>query len=132
MSPSALIVDDNRALAEDLGEILEGEGYSVRVFFDPLDAVKDCRELSFDIALLDVRMPKMDGVELFRALAATHPAAVFLLMSAYADDRRIREALAEGARMVLSKPVSVPKLLTALGELCWRANPPASTALPTR
>jgi two-component system response regulator HydG len=111
---SALIVDDNRALAEDLGEILEGEGFVVRVFFDPLDAVGDSDQLNFDVALLDVRMPGMDGVELFRALARAHPGAKFILMSAYADDRRIREALAEGVELVLSKPVSVPKLLHAL------------------
>jgi len=114
MTPSALIVDDNRALAEDLGEILESEGYTVRVYFDPLEAISGCRDHSFDVALLDVRMPKMDGVELFRALTLVQPAASFILMSAYADDRRIRQALAEGVRTVLSKPVSVATLLQAL------------------
>lgn len=111
MKPSALIVDDNRALAEDLGEILDGEGFDVRVFFDPLEASKTSEALSFDIALLDVRMPGMDGVELFRVLVQKHPSSSFVLMSAYADDRRLAEALAEGVRQVLTKPLSLPELL---------------------
>jgi CheY-like chemotaxis protein len=111
----ALIVDDNRALAEDLGEILGSEGYEVLVFFDPLAAVSRCHDQRFDVALLDVRMPGMDGVELFRALASDHPGATYILMSAYADDRRIAQALSEGVQRVLTKPLSVPLLLAALG-----------------
>jgi two-component system response regulator HydG len=111
VKPSALIVDDNRALAEDLGEILNAEGFEVKVFFDPLEASRICDSLSFDIAILDVRMPGMDGVELFRLLVQKHPNSSFILMSAYADDRRLAQALSEGVRRVLTKPLSLPELL---------------------
>jgi two-component system response regulator HydG len=114
MRPCALIVDDNRALAEDLGEILDGEGFEVRVFFDPLEASRTSEALKFDVALLDVRMPGMDGVELFRLLVQRHPSSSFVLMSAYADDRRLAQALAEGVRRVLTKPLSLPELLELL------------------
>ncbi len=120
MSPSALIVDDNRALAEDLGEILEGEGFAVRVFFDPLKAVAESAELSFDVALIDVRMPNMDGVELCRALASTHSGSAFILMSAYADDQRLRDARSSGVETVLNKPISVMHLLEVLQSLTSR------------
>ena len=120
MSPSALIVDDNRALAEDLGEILEGEGFAVRVFFDPLQAVAQSAELSFDVALIDVRMPKMDGVELCRTLASTHSASAFILMTAYADDQRIRDARSSGVETVLDKHISVPRLLQVLQSMTSR------------
>jgi CheY-like chemotaxis protein len=114
MSRTALIVDDNQALAEDLGEILESEGFVVRVFFDPLRAMEGCGAQTFDVALFDVRMPGMDGVELYRALVGGHPRTLFILMSAYADDARLRQALTEGVHLVLPKPLSVPRLLEAV------------------
>ncbi|MFT3927694.1 MAG: response regulator [Myxococcales bacterium] len=111
MKRCAVIVDDNRALAEDLGEILHSEGFDVRVFFDPVVASQTCDGLNFQLALLDVRMPGMDGVELYRVLSRKHPGAHFILMSAYADDRRLKQALDEGVTRILTKPLSVPELV---------------------
>jgi CheY-like chemotaxis protein len=110
-----LIVDDNRCLAEDLAEILQAEGFEVRVFFDPGAVVRVSEQLSFDVALLDLRMPGMDGVALYRALLNDHPDAAFVLMSAHAEEHQLGAALGEGIREVLSKPFSPSLLLAALG-----------------
>ncbi len=118
MGRRALIVDDNRALAEDLGEILELEGYEVAVFDDPARALRETEEQAFDVALLDVRMPGLDGVLLHRRLLARHPHTVFILMTAYTEDDRIASALAAGVRQVLMKPVPLPKLMRALQQAC--------------
>jgi DNA-binding response OmpR family regulator len=115
MTRKALVVDDNRALAEDLGEILSAEGYEVHVFDDPLRVLAECDDLAFDVALLDVRMPRMDGVSLHRRLMEQHPHALFVLMTAYTEDDRIAQALSAGVRTVLSKPVVLPELLRVIG-----------------
>ncbi len=112
----ALVVDDNRALAEDLGEILELEGYEVCVFDDPVRALAECEEQEFDVALLDVCMPGLDGVGLHRRLLERHPNTSFILMTGYTADDRIASALAAGVRTVLMKPVPLPELLRALEE----------------
>ena len=114
MTRRALVVDDNRALAEDLGEILSGEGYLVQVFDDPLRALAETARFDFDFALLDVRMPKLDGVALHRRLMEAHPHARFVLMTAYAEDDRITQALNAGVRRVLTKPVGLSDLLHSL------------------
>jgi DNA-binding response OmpR family regulator len=116
MPKLAVIVDDNRALAEGLAEILEAEGYDIRVFDDPYEALRETAKLSFDVALLDVRMPGMDGVTLQQQLMAVHPHARFVLMTAYADDQRISQGLSAGASAVLPKPVPIAKLFEALGD----------------
>jgi DNA-binding response OmpR family regulator len=116
MPKLALIVDDNRALAEGLAEILECEGYQIRVFDDPHIALRETQNMAFDVALLDVRMPGMDGVTLQQELMAAHPRARFVLMTAYADDQRIAAGLAAGASAVLPKPVPIERLLDALGD----------------
>lgn len=115
--PRALVVDDNRSLAEDLAEILEQEGYRVHVFDDPAEAVRRASELEFDFALLDVRMPGMDGVALHAQLLRGHPRASYILMTAYSEDERIAEALAAGVRHVLTKPVPLEELLRTMAEL---------------
>ncbi len=109
-----LIVDDNRSLAEDLAEILADEGYEACVFDDPASVVAAVDALQFDVALLDVRMPGMDGVSLHSELAKHHPSARFVLMSAYSEDDRIATALAAGVREVLTKPVPLDVLVDAL------------------
>jgi DNA-binding response OmpR family regulator len=116
MDKTALIVDDNRALAEDLAEILEAEGYRTRLFHDPRLVLREQGELQFDVALLDVRMPGMDGVTLQRLLMQKHPHARFVLMTAYADDQRLSLGRAAGAYAVLTKPVPLAELFAALGD----------------
>lgn len=116
MSKLALIVDDNRALAEGLAEILESTGYEVRLFDDPERAARECSAVPFDVALLDMRMPGMDGVTLQQRLKAEHPQARFVLMTAYADDQRIAQGVASGVCAVLTKPVPLDQLFAALGD----------------
>ena len=118
----ALIVDDNRALAEDLGEILSDEGYEVSVFDDPLEALRQGEQLRFQLAVLDVRMPGMDGVALHSQLLKHHHEAQFVLMTAYSDDERLDKARASGVRCVLPKPVPLLELLRIAHEL--RASTP--------
>ena len=114
MPKLALIVDDNRALAEGLAEILECEGYQIRVFVDPCLALREASSFPFDVALLDVRMPGMDGVTLQERLMVVQPQARFVLMTAYADEHHIARALAAGACAVLTKPVPIELLLREL------------------
>ncbi len=113
----ALVVDDNRPLAEDLAEILSAEGYEVQIFDDPRRAVEQASELRFDLALLDVRMPGIDGVSLLRILAACQPEARFVLMTAYVEDHSLAEAHAAGVQRVLPKPVPLQELLQMMAEL---------------
>jgi two-component system, response regulator PdtaR len=114
MTRSALIVDDNRSLAEDLAEILEAEGYAVNVYSDPSVVLAHAKELAFDVALIDVRMPGVDGVTLQRSLRIHHPDACYVMMTGYSDEEHLAQARASGVTAVLSKPVPLPALFAAL------------------
>lgn len=130
MSRRILIVDDNRELAENLAEILEMEGLETMVMDDPhavLDAVRNAasavREpastapgLRFDAALLDVRMPGMDGIDLLRELASFAPDAVYLLMTAFTKEERLAQRDSR-VRRVLAKPFGPDALISALREV---------------
>lgn len=114
MSRRILIVDDNRDLAENLGELLELEGFEPTVLSSARAALE--RELDFDVALLDIRMPDVDGIELCARLGPAHPDALFLLMTAFTPEARIADAEGAGALMVLPKPVPLDQLMSLLLE----------------
>ena len=111
MPGRALVVDDDRMLAQTLGEILELEGWTVSVANSGTEAVNIAARESFDVVLMDIKMPGMDGVDAFKAMKATHPKIRVVLMTAYTAEDRIGEAEREGVVRVLSKPVDVATLL---------------------
>ena len=106
-----LVVDDNRALADNLAEILEDAGHETVVVEHPEAALAAAEETRFDLMLLDVRLPGMDGVELFERLRTLAPKAHFLLMTAFTDARRLHDAWRAGVQSILPKPVPLAHLL---------------------
>lgn len=109
-----LIVDDNRDLAENLAEILEYKGFEADFFDRPRRAVDTLVPGRYAVALLDIRMPEMDGIELYRHLREKDPGLPAIAMTAYTRDERLRDALEAGMLCVLPKPVDVPALLARL------------------
>ncbi|MFW6051685.1 MAG: response regulator [Myxococcota bacterium] len=114
MSRRVLVVDDNQELAENIAELLEDEGYTAAVFADPAEAIADAEAHPYDVAILDVRMPGMDGVTLYKKLSDMRPEADYVLMTAFTTDERIADAMAAGVRAVLPKPVPVEDLFELL------------------
>lgn len=106
-----LIVDDNRSMAKTLEDILVFEGYVLHTAFSGSEALKILGSQRVDILLTDVRMPDMDGVELYREMRKTHPNLVTFLMTAYAADDIIRAGINEGIKTVLTKPLDIDFLL---------------------
>jgi DNA-binding NtrC family response regulator len=112
----ALIVDDDRLMARTLAEILELQGWSVQQAHDGREAVATATREAFDVVLMDIKMPEMDGVDAFKAMKAARPGIKVILMTAYAREDRILEAERNGVVRVMAKPVSIPALLTLVAE----------------
>jgi DNA-binding NtrC family response regulator len=114
MTRRVLVVDDNQDLAEDLAEILECEGYETAVADGPRRALEQARSGRFDVAVIDIRMPGMDGVSLYGELVRLQPDATYLLMTAFTTDERISDAVKAGVSTVLPKPLPIEELLKSL------------------
>lgn len=78
-----LIADDNKDLADGLAMILEDEGYSVEVSYRGDDAVAQLSAKEFDVVFLDIKMPDLDGVEIFQRFSEAKNDTTFLLMTGY-------------------------------------------------
>jgi CheY-like chemotaxis protein len=106
-----LIVDDNRDLADDLAEILEGEGHEARVAYGGPEALEVATAFAFDAALVDIRMPDMDGVALVQRLMSSRPTSSYMFMTGFSSDRSLSEATAISQRAVLYKPLDIDRVL---------------------
>jgi DNA-binding NtrC family response regulator len=114
--PSILIVDDDVDTCRNLADILADLGYHTETANDGLSALALLRQRAFDVALLDLKMPGMDGVTLYREIKKLKAGTVAIIVTAYASSDTAREALTAGAWQILAKPVDFPRLLGLVGE----------------
>src|SRR6516162_7310655 len=108
---SILVVDDEVDTCRNLSDILTDLGYQVDMAHDGLTALEMARHKPYDVALLDLKMPGMDGLTLYRELRKLRAETVAIVVSAFAGKDTVSEALAAGAWQVLAKPVEFPQLL---------------------
>jgi CheY-like chemotaxis protein len=113
---SILVVDDEVDTCRNLSDILTDLGYRVDTAFDGFAALELVRKQHYDIALLDLKMPGMDGLTLYRAIRELRSSTVAIVVTAYASKATADEALSAGAWQVLAKPVDFARLLPLLNE----------------
>ena len=109
-----LAADDDATHREMLRTLLREWGYAVGEAVDGEQAVALCREQSFDLVLMDVRMPKKTGLEALKEIKAHNPALPVLIMTAFSDVAAAVEAIKFGAYDYLTKPLDFEKLKVVL------------------
>ena len=109
-----LVVDDDVAMVATLCDILELYGWEPIAAYDGTEAVILAKEHNVDVVLMDIRMPRLNGVQALAAIKSRQPELPVILFTAMASDDLLIEAKARGAAQVLRKPVEVPLLLHAL------------------
>jgi DNA-binding NtrC family response regulator len=110
-----LVVDDERNIRNNLSMVLEAAGYKVDNAANGDDALALVKQGRYDIALVDIQMPKMDGLELLRLLRGLRPKMAVVMLTAYGTIKRVVEAMKLGAVDFLEKPFD-PKMIQALCE----------------
>jgi two-component system, NtrC family, response regulator HydG len=115
--PTVLVVDDEIDTCQNLADILSDLDYRVDTALNGQAALDLIQTRSYDVALLDLKMPGMDGVSLYRRIRKISPSTVAIIVTAYASDRATHEALTAGAAQVLSKPVDLAALLPLVDEV---------------
>ena len=130
--PRVLVVDDDRAVRESLRRSLEFNGYAVALASDGAEALAGIGSLAPDVVVMDVMMPRLDGIETTKALrAAGNDLPILVLTARDAVGDRV-EGLDAGADDYLTKPFALQELLARLRALLRRAAPPTRTARARR
>jgi two-component system response regulator HydG len=109
-----LVVDDNEDLLKTFSLILKRTGFYVETAADGFIAVDRYLHGDFNVTLMDIDLPGINGVEAFRLIREMDPAAPVILMTGYSDEDLIQLAIDEGAYCVLHKPIRIDKIMDTI------------------
>ncbi|HUB96021.1 MAG TPA: response regulator [Stellaceae bacterium] len=116
MKRRIFIVDDDRDHAESIADILSMQGHEIVMVYTGEEAVERFAEHLFDLTLMDVKLPGMNGVEAFFELRRQRADAQIVMMTGFSVEQHLSQALLSGARGVLRKPFAIADLLRAVDE----------------
>lgn len=109
-----LVVDDEHFFLDIAREMLDYLGYEIQTEREPARALEQVRERSFHLAILDLKIPEMDGFQLAAEIRKAQPALPLILATGYRDDLNREAAAAAGFSEVIQKPITVDRLKKAV------------------
>lgn len=112
-----LIVDDDEGNRRSLALVLRRKGYEVEMASTGKEALQKARVGFFDVAVLDIRMPDVQGVELLAPLKETHPDIALIVMTGYASVETAVQAVNDGASAYITKPLDLDAVLTKVEDI---------------
>jgi DNA-binding NtrC family response regulator len=115
-----LLVDDDETIRTTMKAILEDEGYDVDSAPNGKEAIRKTQEQTYNLALLDIRLPDMEGVELLRLMKDSIPRMRKIMVTGFPSLQNAVEAVNKSADAYLIKPVDVDKLLDTVKEQLQR------------
>ena len=123
-----LLAEDEKSLARAVSAILEKNNFSVDVVYDGADALDWLRAGNYDGAVLDIMMPKMDGITVLKTIRAEGNMLPVLLLTAKSEIDDKVEGLDSGANDYLTKPFAAKELLARIHAVLRRAEEPSGAA----
>lgn len=111
-----LIVDDNINLSKTMSLILGRKGYNVTTVKGGSEAIERVKESPFDIIFMDIKMPFMNGVETYREIKKIRPDTIVVMMTAYAVEDLVSQALKEGAYGIIYKPLDIERVISLIAK----------------
>jgi DNA-binding NtrC family response regulator len=115
-SPRILIVDDDESIRKVLTVILEDQGYNVESVESAKKAIRKTKRKIFNLALIDIRLPDMEGVQLLTRMKDTTPKTRKIIITGYPTLKNAVEAVNKGADAYIVKPFDMEKVLKKIKE----------------
>lgn len=114
--PRILVIDDDEGIRKVLTEILTEKGYRVDSAETGREAIQKTNEKFYNMALIDIRLPDMSGVELLTKIKETKPKMRKIIITGYPTLQNAVEALNRGADAYIIKPLNIDETLTTIEE----------------
>jgi excisionase family DNA binding protein len=109
-----LVIDDDEAIGDLIKDTLEEAGHVVTTTTDSARGLQLAREKSYDLVFLDLKMPGMDGTEVFKEIRAEKPEMPVVIVTGYADSDLMMTALDNGPFGVMKKPFTGSEVMTVV------------------
>jgi len=107
---SILVVDDEPALCRLLEANLIADGFDVEIAMGGKEALEKIKQRNFDLILLDLLLPEMDGVQTFKEISKIDSQIPVVMMTAYPNNGLVETAIAEGVQFILRKPFDLSEV----------------------
>lgn len=114
MAQTILIIDDEKSIRKTLSEILTFEGFTIDEAGDGAEGLKKIKENNYDCILCDIKMPKLDGIEVLEQMRETNADTPFIIISGHANIETAVGAVKKGAFDFISKPPDLNRLLITI------------------
>lgn len=115
-----LVIDDDPSVCKTVGMLLEDHGYRPKTYTDAQKALEHAAEESYQIAMVDIRMPQLDGVEVIERLKAIDDRMCIIVMTAYPNLETATETMRRGTCDYIPKPFKQEELIEALDRACQK------------
>jgi DNA-binding NtrC family response regulator len=109
-----LLVDDEVGYLEVLAKRLARRGFVVTTASSGTEAIRTLRQMEFDLAVVDLKMEDMDGIEVLKVFKKMDPTIKVIMLTGHGSERAAREGIAEGAFDYLIKPVGLERLIETM------------------
>ena len=117
-----LIIDDEKSIRTTLREILEYEKYKIDEAIDGQDGLDKIAKNKYDIVLCDIKMPKLDGIEVLERAQEINPELPFIMISAHGSIETAVDAVKKGAYDFIQKPPDLKRLLITVRNAMDKSN----------
>ena len=111
-----LLVDDDKSILASMTTILESEGYSVEIAESGKEAIEKSAGKIYDIIVLDIKLPDIDGTELLQKIGETVPRTIKIMLTGFPVLENAVKSLNRGADVYLMKPISPQKILRVIDQ----------------
>jgi DNA-binding NtrC family response regulator len=111
-----LVIDDDESIRKTITSILEEKGYTVDAAENGKEAIRKSKARFYNLALIDIRLPDMEGTKLLTAMRETVPKMVKIIVTGYPSLHNAVEAVNKGADAYVLKPFNVEKTLKIIEE----------------
>ena len=115
-TPSVLVIDDDKTIRKTLTRMLAREGFSVDTAPNGKQALEKSQLKHYDLALVDIRLPDMEGTKLLKMLREKNPEIKEIIITGYPSIENALQAIDEGADAYIVKPINPPDLLAKIRE----------------
>jgi len=109
-----LLVDDEIGYLEVLSKRLTRRGYKVTTASSGTEAIRALRQWEFDLAVVDLKMEDMDGIEVLKVFKKMDPSLVVIMLTGHGSERAARDGITQGAFDYLIKPVGLERLIETI------------------
>ncbi len=112
---SILIIDDDEDMLETLDDVLQEKGYMTETAKTGKEAIMTAKELFFDIALIDLKLPDMSGITVLKIFQLKYPHMIKIMITGHAGLQNAVDAMNVGANAYIMKPINHERLSQLIG-----------------